>query len=164
MIEWARDYFGLARRAALELRALDLKHESLRSACRLGAVKLSERRTGDFDPQAAIDELVDFEKALDGLRAPHAAILDDAINLLYGPRGRLGVAKLLGTRNADVLCWRWLQLRRWREIARDLGCSVRWAQEIETKTFNWLDEFGEMHLREQNAVELDYYESMRGDE
>lgn len=162
-MKWARDFFGIARRAVLDLQALDLKHESLRSAVRLGAVKPTERRVTDVDAQAAIVELVDYEKALDGLRAPHMAILNDATELLYGPHGRGGVAKLYGSKYADVICWRWLQLRRWRSIAHDLGCSVRWAQELEGAAFDWMDETGEAHIRAHNAIEEDYYEDMRSE-
>lgn len=160
-LPWARDFMECARASALALHALDMKHQSLMTAAQLGAQSYAERRATATDPHAALDELLDFENALDGLRAPHRAVLDDATEILYGPRARCGVAKLLGHKYADVLCWRFLQVRRWREIAADLGCSVRWAQELANTALDWMDSTGEAHIRAANDNEEEFIESVR---
>ena len=165
-MNWSRDYFGMARRAAHAIRALDMQYESLKSAVRLGAQSYNSGRGGGVDPQshqAAMDALLDFEREMPRLYAPHDEAIADALLILYGWRGRGGVAKLLGEKYADVVNWRWLQLRRWREIAADLSCSVRWAQMVEDTAFDWMDEYGEMQIREQSDVDVDYVESMRGE-
>lgn len=165
-MKWARDYLAMARAAALQLAAIDADLSRKFDALQLSAQKYAESRSGDVDPQAAIDAYIDAEMAAEAARMPLLCIVDDATELLYGPHARAGVAKLLGAKYADVLCWRWLQLRSWREIARDLRCSVRWAQQLEQDALDWMDKTGESHIRAHNGIESDYYESMRwgGDE
>lgn len=160
-MEWARDYFTMARRAALELQRIDAEFSRLADARNLKAQGYADGRASLSDAQAASDAYIDAERALDGLRAPHRAVLDDATTLLYGPRARAGVAKLLGAKYADVLCWRWLQLRPWREIARDFGRSVRWCQQIQETAFNWMDSTGEGHIRAYNDGEEELIEQVK---
>lgn len=161
-MKWARDFFAMARHAALELQAIDTRLTALADARNIKAQGYANGRVSLSDVQAASDAYLDFEKAADGLRAPHRAILDDATELLYGPHARAGVAKLLGAKYADVLCWRWLQLRNWREIARDFGRTVRWCQLVQAAAFDWLDDVGEAHIRAYNDGEQEFLDAMRG--
>lgn len=161
-MKWARDYLAMARHAALELRAIDADLTAKHDALMLQAQRYSESRRTDVDPQAAIDAYVDAEMAAEAARAPLLCIVDDATELLYGPHARAGVAKLLGAKYADVLCWRWLQLRSWRDIARDLRCSVRWCQLVQAAAFDWMDDVGEAHIRAYNDGEQEFLDAMRG--
>lgn len=160
-MKWARDYLAMARHAALELRAIDADLTAKHDALMLQAQRYSESRSKAVDPQAAIDAYVDAEMAAEAARAPHLAVVDDCTELLYGPHARAGVAKLLGAKYADVLNQRWLQLRTWAAIARDMGVTVRWAQMCGQAAIDWMDETGESQIRAFNAGEEEFIDALR---
>jgi len=162
-IQWSKDYFSIARDAAVSLRDVDERLQRMYDAMTLSAQKYTQSRVSDVDPQAAIDAYIDAERAAESIRARLAGILEDATNLLYGYHARAGVAKLLSSKHADVICMRWLQLRTWLAISRDLGCSIRWCKQLESQAFAFMDDYGESALREFNDIESDYFEAMKGD-
>ena len=152
----------MAKAAASKMDEIREELTRRHSALVLQAQRYFESRTvGDLDPQHAMDEYIDAEREAECELADLQAQVDDALGILYGFHGRGGVAKLLGHKYADVLCWRFLQVRRWREIAADLGCSVRWAQEFANTALDWMDSTGEAHIRAANDNEAEFIEQVR---
>ena len=162
-MRWARDFLAMARHAVLQLRAIDSTVDAMRDALMLQAQRYSDAPHGsaDLDPQAAIDAYIDAQAKAEVERVPLQEVVDDALEVLYGPHMRAGVARMLGATYADVLNQRWLQLRTWAAIAADMGVTTRWAQECGRVALEWMDETGESHIRAFNAGEEEFYESMR---
>lgn len=159
--KWARDYFDTARAEALKLRAIDEDMARRHAKLMLQAQKYAESRVSGFDSQSAIDDYIDAEMAAEAARTPHRAFVDDATELLYGPHARAGVAKLYGSKNADVVNMHWLQLLPWTSVARETGYSTRWVKQLAVNVFDWMDEVGESHIRAYNDGEEEFFESMK---
>ena len=154
-MKWARDYLATARDAVLAIRAIDAEYERLRAAVLVGAQKYDAdgRSSGIPDPTDAYAALMDYERQMDHLAAPHLELVDDTRRLLHGYRGRGGLASQLSRFHANVLDMRWLQLLRWTDISRMTGRSQRWCQMAQSVAIDWLDCHGENRLRDEIELE-----------
>lgn len=161
-MNWSRDYFAMAKAAASKMDEIREELTRRHSALVLQAQRYFESRTvGDLDPQRAMDEYIDAEREAECELADLQAQVDDALGILYGFHGRGGVAKLYSRRCADCINWRWLQRRKWADVAADLDCTARWAQQLESDAFDFMDRYGESAIRSANGIDEDYIDSMR---
>ena len=82
---------------------------------------------GGSDAMGVIDRIIDADTMaeLERLRPRLRQWLDKASDVLYGRSGRGGVAKRIGTDEADMLLRHYLQGESWASIARSFGASAR---------------------------------------
>ena len=75
---------------------------------------------GSHDSLACIDSLIDSdaETQLSREKAKLRRLLDRATDILYGRDANGGVAKAIGTDEADMLCFHYLQGESWASIAK----------------------------------------------
>lgn len=103
---------------------------------------------GDHDAMAVTDARIDFEATLSERIGKDRAIVDDALEVLYGKDGHGGIAKLKGNRFADAVCMRYLQLEKWTDIAEVMSCTVKWCRSLCNDTFRFIDDVGFAYVRE----------------
>lgn len=95
---------------------------------------------GKHDALQGIDAIIDSGTAvrLDVMKAELDEMLEIATDVLYGKSGRGGVAKAIGTDEADMLCYHYLQGEAWASIAKRYDaessnltmwckCRARWT-------------------------------------
>lgn len=63
-------------------------------------------------------KLGELRQLLPELERKHEAKLERATDVLYGKSGRGGIAKVMGTDDADMLCFHYCQGESWASIAR----------------------------------------------
>lgn len=63
-------------------------------------------------------KLGELKAQLPELERKHEAKLERATDVLYGKSGRGGIAKVMGTDDADMLCFHYCQGESWASIAR----------------------------------------------
>ena len=103
---------------------------------------------GKHDALAGIDSLIDTNAVaeLDRAKAELEQTLERASNVLYGKSGRGGVAKALGTDEADMLCFHYLQGESWASIGRrfepDASNLTVWCQRKAKQACKQIDRIG----------------------
>lgn len=94
------------------------------------------------DPMDALARRIDFEGRLRQRIEYAEELIDEACGVLYGADGRGGLAKLKGTRYADVICMAYCQAEPWGEIAEIMQCSQQWCHELCNAGFRYIDRVG----------------------
>lgn len=145
----AAEYFLAAQEAAEDMERASVMLARLRSGETPKGIDYERFGGGGAsDSMAATDTRIDFEATLSGRVEKDRAVVDEATALLYGADGHGGVAKLRGSRFADAVCMRYLQLSSWHEIAEVMRCSQKWCQHLCNDTFRYIDEVGFARVRE----------------
>ena len=111
----ATDLMESARDAAKELERINLQLASMDSARDVKAQGYSgvQSHSKDVNGMGATERLIDYEERVKPRLRADEAILEDAMNVLYGTDGRGGVSKGIGSCYADVLMHRYLLMRTW---------------------------------------------------
>lgn len=90
--------------------------------------------------------LGELRRLLPGLERKHEAKLEYATQVLYGRSGRGGVAKAVGTDEADMLCFHYLQGESWASIGRrfepDASNLTVWCQRKAKQVCKQIDHIG----------------------
>ena len=90
--------------------------------------------------------LGELRRALPVLERKYEAKLEYATQVLYGRSGRGGVAKALGTDDADMLCFHYLQGESWASIGRrfepDASNLTVWCQRKAKQVCRQIDRIG----------------------
>ena len=90
--------------------------------------------------------LGELRRLLPGLERKHEAKLEYATQVLYGKSGRGGVAKAVGTDEADMLCYHYLQGESWASIGRrfepDASNLTVWCQRKAKQVCKQIDHIG----------------------
>lgn len=133
----AREYFEAARDAARELQAIIERMERLRSAAELKA-QTFEQVSGGGGDGAALALL----EADDGRAEELKAIIDGAVHVLYGIKGRGGVAKRYGSHYADAVLGLYLMLTPVEELAERLQVSAVMVERLAALAFMKIDTEG----------------------
>ena len=94
---------------------------------------------GNADHTAAIDAIIEREKALDLMRAKTNVEIEAALVLLYGEDGRSGLAREKGNAYADAVCSVYLMGNTHRQTAYELGCTRSWVTNLCTAAFRHMD-------------------------
>ena len=144
----AREYFERIREEAAEISEAVEMLERIKGREGAKAQSYGAAGGGSADPMAAVDGRIDFEGRLRQRIADSWAEVDEACLVLYGRDGRGGLAKLRGSRYADVLCMAYLQAMTWGEVADVMRCSKQWCRELANAAFKAIDAVGFATLRE----------------
>lgn len=90
--------------------------------------------------------LGELRRLLPGLERKHEAKLEYATQVLYGKSGRGGVAKAIGTDEADMLRFHYLQGESWASIGRrfepDASNLTVWCQRKAKQVCKQIDRIG----------------------
>lgn len=90
--------------------------------------------------------LGELRRLLPELERKHEAKLEYATQVLYGRSGRGGVAKAVGTDDADMLCYHYLQGESWASIGRrfepDASNLTVWCQRKAKQACKQIDRIG----------------------
>ena len=90
--------------------------------------------------------LTTLRRLLPELERRHEAKIKRATDVLYGRSGRGGLAKALGTDDADMLCFHYLQGESWASIGRrynpDASNLTVWCQRKAKQVCKQIDRIG----------------------
>lgn len=90
--------------------------------------------------------LTKLRRLLPELERRHEAKIKRATDVLYGRSGRGGLAKALGTDDADMLCFHYLQGESWASIGRrynpDASNLTVWCQRKAKQVCKQIDRIG----------------------
>lgn len=83
---------------------------------------------GSHDALAGVDRVIDSGAVAerDSLKARLISTLERATDVLYGKSGRGGVAKAIGTDEADMLCFHYCQGESWASLGRRYNPDDPW--------------------------------------
>lgn len=107
--------------------------------------------THGHDPMASIDRLIDSDatRELELAKGRLLTLMDFATDVLYGKSGRGGVAKIIGTDEADMLCRHYCEGMSWAKVGRlfdpDSNNTTNmtvWCQRYARSVFERIDEVG----------------------
>lgn len=94
--------------------------------------------------------LGELRQLLPTVERKHEAKLDYATKVLYGKSGRGGVAKAVGTDEADMLCYHYLQGESWASIGRrfepDASNLTVWCKRKAKQVCKQIDRIGMRNL------------------
>ena len=138
----ASDYFARARDAAISLDGMRASLEYARSAeqpCGVDYLGVTVRTSGD-DRSAATIRRIMLEQRYAERQCEYEAIMDAALERLYGEDGRGGLAKRHGGKYADAICLRYLQLASCRESSEAMGYTPDYITRLCTEGFRLMDE------------------------
>ncbi len=100
------------------------------------------------DALAGIDSLIDSDaqSRLSKMDSDLIGLTNRALDVLYGDSGRGGVAKMVGTDEADILCYRYLIGESWATVARryepDTSNLTMWCKCRARQTCRQIDRIG----------------------
>lgn len=103
---------------------------------------------GSSDAFAGVDHVVDANLTMerDKLRARLEVRMERATDVLYGESGNGGVAKAIGTDDADMLCFHYLQGASWASIGRlynpDAANLTTWCKRRAAMVCRRMDQIG----------------------
>lgn len=122
----ARDFFEAVRCAAGEARRTECQIERMRAsegvrAQGYGPMGRGTRR--DPNGTGATDARIDYEGRMRRRLEEDRALVAEARAVLYGPDGRGGVARLLGSAAADAMWWRYCAAESWAVVA-SMSCAA----------------------------------------
>ena len=109
---------------------------------------------GEHDAMASVDAMLDSDaqRKLEQRKGRLIRLTDRACDVLYGKSGRGGVAKAIGTDEADMLCFHYLQGESWADIARRYDADAKnlsdWAKCRARWTCRQIDRIGIDELAE----------------
>lgn len=115
------DWFESISLLRMEVAELEAEVESAYSAAGPHGQQIGSIGGGSgHDALAGVDQIIDDGSVpkLDRKKALLERRLDRATDVLYGRSGNGGVAKAIGTDEADMLCFHYLQGEGWASIAR----------------------------------------------
>lgn len=90
----------------------------------------------------ALERLIDYEERVKPRLRADEAILEDAMNVLYGTDGRGGVSKGIGSCYADVLMHRYLLMRTWDDTGWYCRVSAKTARKYAAVALDYIDSVG----------------------
>lgn len=142
----ARDLFGAARDASLEMTRTMLQLEAMEARRHIkgqGYSGMPHGQRADVNCTAASIALIDREEMLRSRIRDDEELLDLACQVAYGADGRGGgVSALLGSVYADVLFWRYCAGESWDTVARECGQSKRTALRYAEVALDAIDAYG----------------------
>lgn len=107
--------------------------------------------TSGHDRMAPIDRIIDSDatRELEIAKGRLHTLMDFATDVLYGKSGRGGVAKLIGTDEADLLCRHYCEGMSWAKVGRlfdpDSNNTTNmtvWCQRYARSVFDRIDKVG----------------------
>ena len=142
----ARDLFGAARDASLEMTRTMLQLETMEARRHIkgqGYSGMPHGQRSDVNGTAASIALIDREEMLRARIRNDEELLDLACQVAYGADGRVGgVSALLGSAYADVLFWRYCAGESWDTVARECGVSKSTAMRYADVALDAVDAYG----------------------
>lgn len=140
----ATDLMESARDAAKELERINLQLASMDSARDVKAQGYSgvQSHSNDVNGMGATERLIDYEERVKPRLRADEAILEDAMNMLYGTDGRGGVSKGIGSCYADVLMHRYLLMRTWDDTGWYCRVSKATAKRYAEVALDYIDAAG----------------------
>ena len=141
----ARDLFEASRDAAKECRAARIQLERLESSRFGGSGSVAGGGRGgrhDVNGMGATIALVDFQELMRRRIADDTELMELATAVAYGEDGRGGVAALMGSGHADVLCWRYIAAETWERCARACNITRATAVRRAQEAFDVVDALG----------------------
>ena len=149
----ARDYFESLRLSVLEVAAMEASvadlNESSRSPKAQGSSPGSGKGRANVQPIA--DRAIDAERELDKAKARIAPQLERATDVLYGRSGRGGVARELGSAEADAVFGYYVYGMSWPQVADELvqpnsKDGAHWCRNRASAALRHIDEVGMAYL------------------
>lgn len=144
----AIDFFEAAKCAAIRRENICDALEELNYAGYVSGVSYDGSNAHGSDTFASVDNKLVSITSLSLKRDECNAVIDDALEVLYGKKDKGGIALLMGFKYADIVCAHYLDLRTWREIAQDMGCSHSWCMMLSREVMNFIDRHGFAYVRE----------------
>lgn len=150
----ARDWFESIRAEVLECARMETGLQDLRSKTlpRGQALEMVAHSTGATDGSGPVIRVADAERELDVRQARCDAMVEDAMDVLYGKEGRGGLARLKGSATADCICGHYLMGMRWQEVADEITRPEsenpsHWCRMRASRGFECIDRVGADALR-----------------
>lgn len=118
----ARDWFESIRAEVIECARMEADLLDLRSKTwpRGQSYEMVAHSSGTKDGSGPVLRVVEAERELDVRQARCNAMVEDAMDVLYGKDGRGGLARLKGSATADCICGHYLMGMRWQEVADEI--------------------------------------------
>ena len=145
----ARDWFESIRAEVIECARMEADLLDLRSKTwpRGQALEMVAHSTGATDGSGPVIRVADAERELDVRQARCNAMVEDAMDVLYGVDGRGGLARLKGSATADCICGHYLMGMRWQEVADELARpeskdARQWCKRRAYRGMEYIDRVG----------------------
>lgn len=145
----ARDWFERIRAEVLECARLedDLLDLRAKAGPRGQSFEMVAHSTGASDGSGPILRVAQAESELDVRQARCNAMVEDAMDVLYGEDGRGGLARLKGSATADCICGRYLMGMRWGEVADEITRpesrdGEQWCKRRAYRGLEFIDKIG----------------------
>lgn len=152
----ACEWFVQVRSAVLRYEAERDRVREAQAALTLKAQTYTEGRAAGYQQGDGIDALLDAKDRLDAMGREVDAMVGEVRHVLYGTRGRSGVAKLKGQRYADALWLRYANAMTWAEVAGEMGAGKRWCQMLCKAALDYIDRVGWAAIESADEVEEDW--------
>ena len=147
----AAEYFAQVRAAALEIAQEQRTIERLRSreGVKGKAWDAVGHTTGVGDPYETTRQRMDFElRIFNGQLEDAEKVVEEGMEVLYGRDGRGGLARMAGTKWANVVHQRDCMAKTWSKVAYTLDMSRSQALRLYSEALDLVDDFGLARLKE----------------
>ena len=150
----SRDWFESIRAEVIECARMEADLLDLRAKAgpRGQALEMVAHSTGAADGSGPVIRVADAERELDVRQARCNAMVEDAMDVLYGADGRGGLARLKGSATADSICGHYLMGMRWQQVADEIAKpesedARHWCMMRAYRGFEFIDRVGIEALR-----------------
>ena len=145
----ARDWFEQIRAEVIECARMedDLLKLRAQTGPRGQSYEMVAHSSGTSDGSGPILRVAQAEQELDVRQARCDAMIEEAMDVLYGEDGRGGLARLKGTATADCICGHYLMGMKWQDVADDLARPesenpADWCRMRASRGFECIDRVG----------------------
>lgn len=145
----ARDWFESIRAEVIECARMedDLMDLRAKAGPRGQALEMVAHSSGITDGSGPVIRVADAERELDIRQARCNAMVEDAMDVLYGADGRGGLAKLKDSATADSICGYYLMGMRWQQVADELARpdsedARQWCKRRAYRGMEYIDRVG----------------------
>ncbi len=145
----ARDWFEQIRAEVLECARMedDLLKLRAQTGPRGQSYEMVAHSSGTSDGSGPILRVAQAEQELDVRQARCDAMIEEAMDVLYGEDGRGGLAGIKGSATADCICGYYLMGMRWGEVADEITRpesrdGEQWCKRRAYRGFECIDKVG----------------------
>lgn len=141
----SRDWFEFIRASVLELARTERAIEELEAMAAPKAQQYGSIGHGSGgNESSALYRLIEVRAKYEKRRMVTERLLEIASTVLYGPDGRGGLAKELGSTDADCVMGYYLLGMTWRQVADELVRpesvdGPQWCKRRSYRAFEWMD-------------------------
>ena len=145
----ASDWFESIRAEVIECARMEADLLDLRAKAgpRGQTLEMIAHSSGAADGSGPVIRVADAERELDVRQARCNAMVEDAMDVLYGADGRGGLARLKDSATADCICGHYLMGMKWQEVADEItrpesNCPADWCRMRASRGFECIDRVG----------------------